>query len=662
MSSRGDLRCFPPDEVSSRRRIRRYAVPRWMIERASEHRLAGDWRGSCAAADVDVSFDLSDVAGRWGEDIAAELEGDLRHFAPDLLRWHLPRTLGGRTTLAKDTTVVLAHYHPRTPDAGRPATPSLHITTPAMIDGPQRITLRFAAVKDEGDAGVFGQTTQDWRDARHLWDVRHTAELRERCGGGTDRPPFFHADATPRDTDELPTADPGDGDPAARAEWATLLHQRGETRTAFAAVGIELDLTSSKRSSYREEPERLLDGIALNHTRLEPEIRRQAAEGVSDRFLVPTTHWRTYILLEPADAGGLLARIVDREEAKGEPTLAEALWRRLPDLDLMRAGGVAPEHLHPLVSTALFPALQVPQGPVGPPGPTAPAPVQVRCRGQWHEVGFRPGSLLRMPHSDEEQQRERALRAFGGAVAGCFAVEQTWTSGQGRLPKELRAQRNELFQRAQHGDTSGVLELLDAGVDPRVRDESGRTLLHVLNLLDHETLLPRLLADGLDLEARDRRERTPLFVAVNDLGTRALVEALVAAGARLDVTDQSELSLAQLVRRYKRPDLAFLQDRVCEEHPGVGAEWWDEWMEEQAEYYAEDPAGPAEPDDAEDPADPAEPDDEEERYSAEGLAELAEFSTGERYFVEDPAELAAPDGGARQYSAAEPDHEEEQPF
>jgi hypothetical protein len=337
------------------------------------------------------------------------------------------------------------------------------------------------------------------------------------------------------------------------------------------------------------------------------------AEGVGDRFLI-VPHWRTYILLEPTGAGGLSARVVDRDDVKGEPILAEALWRRLPDLDLMRVGGVAAEHLHPLVREALFPAFpapQAPEGPVGPPGPTAPVPVRVRCRGEWHEVAFRPGGLLRMPHTDEEQQRERAMRAFGGAVAGCFAVEQTWTSGEGRLPKALRAGRQELFLRAQHGDTPGVLALLDAGVDPRVRDGGGRTLLHVLNLLDHETLLPRLLAEGLDLEARDRRDRTPLFVAVNDLGSKALVEALVAAGARLDVIDQSELSLDQLVRRYKRRDLAFLRDRVRQEHPGVGAEWWDEWMDEREEYDAEDPNDPAEPDD-EDPYDPAEPDDEEE--------------------------------------------------
>ncbi|MFE1291217.1 ankyrin repeat domain-containing protein [Streptomyces sp. NPDC058751] len=636
MSPRGELRCFPADEASSRRRIRRYAVPRWMIERATAARLAGDWRGACAAAGVDIAFELSEVAGHCGDDVAAALEDDLRHLAPDLLRWHLPRILGGRTTLVTGQTVVLARYRPKTADEDRSTTPYLHVTTPAMIDGPQRIALRFGTVEDEWAAGVFGPGAEDWRYARHLWDARHTAELLERCGG-SDRPPFFHADATPRGTDELPTADPGAADPAARAEWATLLHQKGETVAALAAAGIEADLTRTRNSRYRQVGlTELLGGIALGHTGLEPEIRRQAAAGLGDRFVI-AAHWRTHILLELTDAGGLLMRAVDREEVKFEPVLAEALWRRLPDLDLMRVGGVTAEHLHPLVREALFPALPVPAGPAGPPGPTPPEPVRVRCREEWHEVGFRPGGLLAMPHSDEEQQRERALRAFGGAVSGCFAVEQTWTSGEGRLPKALRAQRGELFLRAQHGDTPGVLELLDAGVDPRVRDAKGRNLLHVLNLLDHEPLLPRLLAAGVDLEARDQRDRTPLFVAVNDLGSKALVEALVAAGARLDAVDESELSLAQIVRRYKRPDLTFLRERVQAEHPGIGAEWWDEWMDEQDEYHAEeDEADESEPyesepgdtgvewtdeqyyvDKADEPDDEPEPDefDDEERQS-----------------------------------------------
>ncbi|MFC8390756.1 ankyrin repeat domain-containing protein [Streptomyces sp. NPDC057238] len=591
MSRRPELPCFPPEEAASWRRVRRYAVPRRMIERATERRTAGDWRGACAAAGVDVDIDLPEVAEHCGDDVAAALEDDLRHLVPDLVRWHLPRVLGGWTTLDTDRTVVLARYRPVRAGEGPRSTPYLHLVTPAMLEGPQRITLRFRTITDEKTAGVFGRPTEDWRYVRHLWDARRTAELRERGGGGTERPPFLHADGRPRRTDELPAADPGPADAAARAEWVTLLHQKGEIEAAFAAVGAELDLTPPTGPGwYRADPAVLLGRIAFDHTRLEREVRRLTDEGVGDRFLV-AGDWRTCVLLEPTATGGrtaLRVRAVGREEAKGVPFLAEALWRRLPDLDLLRVGGVEPEHLHPLVREALFPGLRVADGTGGPPGPTDPAPVRVRCRGEWHEVGFRPGGLLRMPHSDEEQRRERALRAFGGAVAGCFAVEQTWASGSGRLPKALRAQRQDLFLRAQHGDTHGVLHLLDAGADPRVRDASGRSLLHVLHLLDHEPLLPRLLAAGLDLEARDQRDRTPLFVAVNDGGSRALVEALLAAGARIDVEDQMELSLAQVIRRYKRSDLAFLRKRVREEHPGLGADWWDEYMDRDEEEEADD--------------------------------------------------------------------------
>ncbi|MEV7791335.1 ankyrin repeat domain-containing protein [Streptomyces sp. NPDC087512] len=578
MSAVPGLPCFPPEEAASRRRIRRYAVSRRTIERAAERRAAGDWRGACAVAGVDVAVDLAQVAEDCGREVAAALEDDLRHLVPDLLHWHLPRVLGGWTTLDTARTVVLARYRPV--EAGeRPlSTPYLHVTTPAMREGPQRVTLRFRTVADEGAAGVFGPLVEDWRYARHLWDARRTAELRERCGG-TDRAPFFHPDGRPRGADELPTADPGPGDAAARAEWLTLLHQRGEVPAALAAAGIEADLTPPRAPAwYEADPEAFLGRLALHHTGLEPVVRGLADAGVADSFLI-AGDWRMNVLLEPAGTG-LRLRAVGRKDVKGVPFLPEALWRRLPDLDLLRAGGVEPAHLHPLVREALFPALQVPEGAGGPPGPAAPAPVRVRCRGEWHEVGFRAGGLLQMPHSDEEQRRELALRAFGGAVAGCFAVQQTWASGSGRLPKALRAQMRDLFLRAQHGDTDGVLELLDAGMDPRVRDGAGRTLLHVLHLLDHEPLLPRLLAAGTDLEARDHRGRTPLFVAVNDGGSRALVEAFLAAGARIDVADEAELSIAQLIRRYKRRDLAFLRDRVRERHPGLGADWWDEMMDE----------------------------------------------------------------------------------
>lgn len=125
------------------------------------------------------------------------------------------------------------------------------------------------------------------------------------------------------------------------------------------------------------------------------------------------------------------------------------------------------------------------------------------------------------------------------------------------------------------------MALLDAGTDPRVRDARGYTLLHQLHLLDHEALLPRLLSAGLDLEAQAKSGHTPLQLAVQYGGSADLVRALVAAGSRIDVVDEADLSLAQVVRRYKRTDLAFLRSRVEEEFPDVGSEWFDEYMDER---------------------------------------------------------------------------------
>jgi hypothetical protein len=556
-------RSYPPDEASSRRRILRYAVPRWMIEQATERRLAGDWRGACATANVDVAFDLADVARKHGGAVAAAVEGDLLHFAPDLLRWHLPRVLMGRTTIRNSQTVALSGYA-----GGAKAAQYLYVTTPAMVDGPQRVRLSFGRI-DHADGSDGHGHAHHWSTLRHLWDVRHTGALLERCGGG-DRPPFFNADGTPRAAGELPTADPGPADPAAHAEWVTLLYEQGEIEAAFAAAGVELDPSPLVFDWHGEIPmSRVLEKSALALTTLEQEIRLLTHEGFGRRFQI-LCFWGSGVLLESRKRdGGLVVRAIKRKTT-GTPVLAEACWRRLPDLDVLRRGDADPDRLHPLVRAALFPLREDSAGPVGPRDPRLPSPVRVRCRGgEWHEVCFQDGAL-RVPHSADEQRRERAMQAFGGTVAGCFAVAQAVTSGEGRLPKALREQRRELYSRVQHGDTPGVLRLLDAGVDPDFRDGRRRTLLHALIHLDHEILLPRLLAAGVDLEAVDHNRRTALHVAVGDNGSAPLVRALLAAGARSDVADDNNLSLRDLIRIYKRTDLDFLLDLLDRDRPAAG--------------------------------------------------------------------------------------------
>ncbi|MFD5512084.1 ankyrin repeat domain-containing protein [Streptomyces sp. NPDC127051] len=584
---------FRVEDGAAWQRIRRYAVPGWMIERATAHRLAGDWQAACAAAAVDLTFDLPGLAGRYGAPVAAAVAEDLRHLAPDLVRWHLPRVLGGRTTVEPDVRVLLARY------GGGADAPVLSVATGPMTEGSQRLRLDCEPVEPPPLLRTFGGPhrlrPEDWTAARPLWDARHTAALRERFSGGGERLPFFRPDGTPLPASELPTADPATGDtgtadPAGRAERVALLQARGDFAEAYEAAGIERDLTKpaeNPRYGTMANPETLMATSSADLTRLEAEVRRLAAAGAGERFRL-AVDWRGSLLVETAGSGpgdGLRIRAAGADELRAVPPLPLFAWKRLPDLELVRTGRLTPGELHPLVAAALFPEA----GPAaGPPGPAEAKPVRVRCRGEWHAVRSQGGVLDLLPHSPEEQQRERAMRAFGGAIQGCFAVQQIWTTGEGRLPRALRAQRQDLFLRVQNGDTPGVVALLDAGTDPRVRDARGYTLLHVLHLLDHEVLLPRLLAAGLDLEARTRTGLTPLQLAVQYGGSADLVRAYLAAGSRIDVVDDAELSLAQVVRRYKRTDLAFLRSRVEEEFPGIGSEWFDEYMEEREEEEHED--------------------------------------------------------------------------
>ncbi|NRQ30863.1 ankyrin repeat domain-containing protein [Nonomuraea sp. NN258] len=608
---------YPPHEAARLRRIRRYAVPPWMIDRATERRLAGDWRGACAAANVDVTFDLADLANSHGDAVAAAIEDDLRHFAPDLLRWHLPRLDRGRITIVPDQVILLGR------PGDDPDAPCLYLRTPRwMAHGPQRLRLQVGEVHrqeiyletDWTYSAFWRNVVQDWSSSRHLWDARHTGELRERCGGDKARAPFLHGDGTPRGAGELPAADPGHGDPAAFAEWVTLLHERGEVEAAFAAAGIELDTALVAVEPYYEleplDPRDVLARMPIDVARLASEVRRLAAATGTGRFWLPYRQYAAILFetdgpdsetggpgFEPGGPdAGLRVRFVEFEMGT-EPAdlvLPEACWRRLPDLDLLRDGH-PPERLHPLVHEALFPDRALDEAP--PDEPEPPRPVRVRCRGEWHEVSFRDG-VLHIPHSEQEQQRESAMRVFGGAIAGCFAARHAWTSGTGRLPKALRQQRSELFTRAQHGDLPGVLRLLDAGLDPRVRDDRQRTLLHLLHLLDpgvdpsvrgtlrqeaahrlrhlgHDGLLGRLLAAGLDIDATDESRRTPLFAAICGDGSVALIEALLTAGARIDLCGEihdEPVSLHRLISWLERDDLHFIVDRIEREHPELAEE------------------------------------------------------------------------------------------
>jgi hypothetical protein len=366
-----------PLDLAGWARIRRYAVPGWMIAESTAARERGDWRAACAAALVDVRItDPAPVA-----DLLAGL-------APDLLRWHLPRALGGWTELASDRTYLL--------ESGRPVAPGAPVLVARV---PARRPMADPLIIETAPAGSFRHKVP-----QPMWDARHAADL------------------------------------------------------------------------------------------------------------------------------------------PGSPI----------DTELVRRGLISPGALHPLVRRVLFPeATPEPAEPVVPAGFATEERVRVRCGGGWHAITLGHGRLRLPEHTDDERRRERSLRAFGGATGGCFNTELAWYGGDGRPPKRLRAYRRDLWLRMRHGGTRAVLELLDAGMDPQIRDNRGRTLLHRLDAFDHTRLLPRLLAEGVDVNTRDRLTMTPLFDAVVHRWPADVVMALADAGAdpRMRVEHLSILRLLDNVER-----------------------------------------------------------------------------------------------------------------
>lgn len=499
-------------ELATWRRIRRYAVPHRMIEECTRAREAGDWRAACAAGRVDVVLDPAALRRRFGAALVEQVEGQLRSFAPDLLRWHLPRVLGGQTTLAPGWHVVLC------PPAGAagPDTAALVVRTPVSSRGSQRITLDAVAPADLPGTAVLDL-------APHLWDARSAAGLRTAVGGSATRLPRFAADGMP-----LPLAEWGAGDDApARTERVFALVEAGEHVRAWREAGLELDITAlgDLDAAWRwHVPYLDLLGAPTDPSAVAAEVRRLAARYGTNSWAV-RFEYGARVRVDVSGAT-LRARLVPhdyrrRDELDGVRNLPAAAVRRSPDLELVRAGWMAPGELHPLVRAALFP-----EATVVPPVADSPGDVRVRCRGEWHRVDPGAGCLRALDHPPGEPP--------GPPDASCLAVVRAWTAPAGRLPRRLREHRNNLWLRMLHGGTRTVVELLDAGMDPQIRDARGMTLLHMLDGYDHRVLLPRLLDAGLDVNARDRQQCTALDLAVAHGWSPEVIKALVEAGAQAD--------------------------------------------------------------------------------------------------------------------------------
>ncbi|WP_327235419.1 hypothetical protein OG349_17075 [Streptomyces sp. NBC_01317] len=422
-----------PSHLLMWQRVREYAVPPSMIEIATARRAAGDWAGACAAARVDIDLDLRAVRDRHGTEFAARLRADLRRLAPDLLRWHLPRSApDGR--LRTDLTISLVRY-----GSSRGGSPQLVVRTPpAWADAGQRVSL--ALWEESGSGTSLDHARHSYPHPypyphphppphphphrrfrldlhRHLWDAERSGELAWRCGAGT-APDY----------------------PWASTSWAAeaevLLRAEGRPRGPFT---VRLGTRS---------------------------------RAVLELVAPDDSHAPTF---RP------LRETLPPQEVAALPVLPEAAARVLPDLELLRNGLIAADRLHPLVAKALA-ARTVPTARTAPTaldsGPSSgsvllsgPAPAsgpvpahppgdphRVECRGEVHRIALRDGTLTAVDHHPAQLRREELLVAFGGPPLPCLrAIDRVH-----RDPEALPAVR----ERLGHGDIAGALAVVEGLLGP----------------------------------------------------------------------------------------------------------------------------------------------------------------------------------------------------
>ena len=417
-------------------RVRDFAVPPTMIETATARRHRGDWAGACTAAGIDIDLDLRSLARTHGRDLVAEVRADLRHLAPDLLRWHMPR-VAPDGLLRPGLTITLARYD----RAGRDGVHPVHLvvrTPPAWADGGQRISLALW----DGSHGPDGDGRGSALDAharrhphprpsrrfrldlhRHLWDARRTGELRVRSGA--DRPP---GDARSVNPDLLVPVPQGLGCAVDRWAAETVIVLRAEGRTTDTYTGADTGTVTVRIGSRQ----RLLLDLVADPAGAEPPTPR-------------------------------IARAPDGGDLSALPVLPDAATWVLPDLALIRAGAIEAGRLHPLVASALVPehASAVSTGSADPAGPSR----LVECRGARHRIGLVDGVLAPLDHDPAEIRREELLVALTGTPLPCLrAIDEAH-----RQPHCLSGVR----ERLHHGDTTGALAVVEGLLGPEAVLRSG---------------------------------------------------------------------------------------------------------------------------------------------------------------------------------------------
>jgi hypothetical protein len=156
-----------------------------------------------------------------------------------------------------------------------------------------------------------------------------------------------------------------------------------------------------------------------------------------------------------------------RRRDRSRPVLPHAATRPPPDLELLRAGLIDADGLHPLVAAALAPDRrdECAPGHRGAADGAAGGVRFVECRGVRHRIGLVGGVLVALDHDPVQLRREELLVALGGPPLPCLqAIDDAH-----RHPESLEDVR----ARLDHGDADGALAAVEGLLGPGAVLRSG---------------------------------------------------------------------------------------------------------------------------------------------------------------------------------------------
>jgi hypothetical protein len=282
-----------PNWAAALLRARQLGVPASLRHACTEHRRRGDWQAACAAAAVDVRIDVADVRDRHGPAVSQHMLADLQVFAPDLLRWHLPRSLpdGGPQ---KNVVLSLAQYADGS---------TLAVSTPGSHwAAGERLVL------DLLDRPPVGRRAAQWRLVRHryLWDANRSSEYRQQAEGSGK---------------------------------ITDAQDAGAFAEAWRLAGVRL--------GYRRGDRAFLQRLPIDLPRLRHEKKR--LYGDSPVVTIRPGGARAIVLETSSYASGVDAYVAKADAAAGLPVMPRPAWCRRFDQEILRLGLASAPDLHPLI-------------------------------------------------------------------------------------------------------------------------------------------------------------------------------------------------------------------------------------------------------------------------------------------------------------------------